>query len=224
MPRIVEAQGLYKIFHLGKTQVEALVDITFHVEKGEFLALVGPSGSGKSTLLNLIGCIEPPTRGTIHLDGIDITNLDDNSLSTIRAERIGFVFQNFNLLPVLTAYENIEYPLHIRGMPKREREERVKALLDAVGLARFANHRPAELSGGQRQRVAIARALAGSPSIVLADEPTANLDHATGREVLKLMKGLNRTYGTTFIFSTHDPQIMSFADRVVELRDGRIAS
>ncbi len=224
MPRIVEAQGLYKIFHLGKTQVEALVDITFHVEKGEFLALVGPSGSGKSTLLNLIGCIESPTRGTIHLDGIDITNLDDNSLSTIRAERIGFVFQNFNLLPVLTAYENIEYPLHIRGMPKREREERVRALLDAVGLARFANHRPAELSGGQRQRVAIARALAGSPSIVLADEPTANLDHATGREVLKLMKGLNRTYGTTFIFSTHDPQIMSFADRVVELRDGRIAS
>ncbi len=220
--KIVYVGKVTKEFHLGSTVVNALRDIDLTVESGEFMAIAGPSGSGKSTLLNIIGCIERPTSGEVRIDGVDVLNLSSNELAQVRAARIGFIFQTFNLLPVLSVAENVEYPLHL----KRERDGKagkVASILKEVGLERFSRHKPAELSGGQRQRVAIARALVGSPSIILADEPTANLDHNTGTEILNLMKGLNKKFGTTFIFSTHDQKIMALADRVVELRDGMTA-
>ena len=220
--KIVHAEKVTKDFYLGKTVVNALKDIDLTVERGEFLAIVGPSGSGKSTLLNLIGCIEKPTAGTVKIEGIDITLLSSNELADIRAHKLGFIFQTFNLLPVLTVAENVEYPLLMKRLARHEKRERVMAVLKEVGLERFSAHKPGELSGGQRQRVAIARALVGSPAIILADEPTANLDHKTGTDILNLMKELNKKFGTTFIFSTHDQKIMAMADRVVELRDGEI--
>jgi len=220
---IVSVENVSKEYRLGATTVNALMGVSLRVKKGEFLAIAGPSGSGKSTLLNLIGCIESPTSGRIEIEGIDVGPLDHSSRADLRARKLGFVFQTFNLLPVLTVAENIEYPLLLARVAKSERAERVKRAAAEVGLGRFSGHKPAELSGGQRQRVAIARALVGSPSIILADEPTANLDHKTGTEVLNLMKEINVRFGTTFIFSTHDSKIMSMADNVVELRDGEVA-
>ena len=220
--KIVHAEKVTKDFYLGKTIVNAVKDIDLTVESGEFLAIVGPSGSGKSTLLNLIGCIEKPTAGTVKIEGIDVTLLSSNDLADIRAYKLGFIFQTFNLLPVLTVAENVEYPLLMKRLARHEKRGRVMAVLKEVGLERFSAHKPGELSGGQRQRVAIARALVGSPAIILADEPTANLDHKTGTDILNLMKELNKKFGTTFIFSTHDQKIMAMADRVVELRDGEI--
>jgi putative ABC transport system ATP-binding protein len=187
------------------------------------MAIAGPSGSGKSTLLNLIGCIDTPTAGTIEIAGQDVSGQTPDQLADLRARTIGFIFQTFNLLPVLSAEENVEYPLlQMREIGREERRERVAKLLEVVGLARYAKHRPNQLSGGQRQRVAIARALATRPRIVLADEPTANLDHKTGEGVLALMKDVNRRSGTTFIFSTHDKKVMSKANRLIRVEDGRI--
>ena len=220
---VVEVQDVSKEYLLGKQTVVALQDISLTISKGEFMALAGPSGSGKSTLLNLIGCIDIPTTGTVRIKGQDISGKSPDDLADLRLNTLGFVFQTFNLLPVLSAWENVEYPLlQQRGLNKQTRQERVAHYLKVVGLERYAGHRPNELSGGQRQRVAIARALATHPSIVLADEPTANLDHKTGESILQLMKELNHQEGTTFIFSTHDRRVMEMADRVIELADGRI--
>ena len=220
---VVEVEGVRKDYVLGKQTVTALQEVSLTIAKGEFMALAGPSGSGKSTLLNLIGCIDTPTSGTIKINGQDISGKTPDDLADLRLNTLGFVFQTFNLLPVLSARENVEYPLlQQRSLDKQERHERVAHYLNVVGLERFAGHRPNELSGGQRQRVAIARALATKPSIVLADEPTANLDHKTGEGILQLMRELNHQEGTTFIFSTHDRRVMELADRVIELADGRI--
>jgi len=219
---IVEAKALTKDFHLGKTLIHALKDVDFAVSEKEFLAIAGPSGSGKSTLLNLIGCIDLPTSGSIKIDGIDVGGLSSDELADLRATNIGFIFQMFNLIPVLSAFENIEYPLLRKKIKRHVRKEKVMDVLKNVGLENFAMHKPDELSGGQRQRVAIARALISEPKIILADEPTANLDHKTGTDVLEVMKKINEDQGTVFIFSTHDPKVMSMASRIVQLADGKV--
>jgi putative ABC transport system ATP-binding protein len=196
-----------------------------NIEPGDFLAIAGPSGSGKSTLLNLIGCIDTPSSGQIYIDGKSVANQTSDQLADLRARTIGFVFQTFNLLPVLSAEENIEYPLiQFKDLSKTERRERVQHFLNIVGLDKFARHRPNELSGGQRQRVAIARALATRPKIVLADEPTANLDQKTGASILELMRLVNRIQKTTFVFSTHDSAVMRMANRLVHVKDGQLVT
>ena len=220
---LVRIENVSKDYLLGEQRVEALRDVTLNVEEGVFLAIAGPSGSGKSTLLNLIGCIDTPTRGRILIDGQDVSGKTPDQLADLRARTIGFVFQTFNLLPVLSAEENVEYPLlQFAELTKEERRERVASFLKVVQLSKYARQRPNQLSGGQRQRVAIARALATKPKIELADEPTANLDHRTGDGILALMKEINRTFGTTFIFSTHDKKVMAMADRLVRIEDGKI--
>ena len=220
---VVRVDHVCKEYMLGKQAVTALKEVSLQVNAGEFMVLAGPSGSGKSTLLNLIGCIDTPTRGDVYIDGHRTSDKDSDELADLRAETLGFIFQTFNLLPVLTAWENVEYPLlQHKELTKDQRRERVEYYLDVVGLRGHMHHKPNELSGGQRQRVAIARALATRPTIVLADEPTANLDHETGGGILQLMKDINRREGTTFIFSTHDPRVMEMADRVVRIQDGEI--
>ena len=221
--RVVEVREVSKRYTLGEQIVTALSNVSIVVFEGEFLALAGPSGSGKSTLLNMIGCIDSPTEGSILIQGQDISARSADDLADLRLHTLGFVFQTFNLLPVLSAWENVEYPLmQMRNLNKVESRQRVEHALKVVGLERFGGHRPNELSGGQRQRVAIARALATKPKIILADEPTANLDRKTGGEILALMRELNQQEGVTFIFSTHDPRVMEMADRVIELSDGQI--
>jgi putative ABC transport system ATP-binding protein len=217
----VAVEDVSKTYRLGRLTVEALSRVTLSVGAGEFVAIAGPSGSGKTTLLNLIGCLDTPSSGEIVIDGENVVALSTGKRADLRARKLGFVFQTFNLIPVLTAYENVEYPLLIRPRAG-DIGERVRAALAQVGLAERARHRPSELSGGQQQRVAIARALVGDPALVLADEPTANLDSATGNDIVDLMRRLNRERGTTFVFSTHDPRIMKAADRVVEISDGRL--
>jgi putative ABC transport system ATP-binding protein len=220
---VVRVEQVSKEYRLGEQTVKALHNISMRVEEGVFLAIAGPSGSGKSTLLNLIGCIDSPTAGKIYIDGEDVSGRSADELAGLRARTIGFVFQTFNLLPVLSAAENVEYPLlQLPEVARAERRERVAEMLEVVGLAKFAEHRPNQLSGGQRQRVAIARALVTRPRIVLADEPTANLDHRTGEGILALMKEINQTRGTTFVFSTHDKKVMARSDRLVRIEDGRI--
>ncbi|WP_153108815.1 ABC transporter ATP-binding protein [Propionivibrio limicola] len=220
---IVRVEHVYKDYSLGNQTVRALKDITLSFERGVFLAIAGPSGSGKTTLLNLIGCIDTPTSGRIFINDNDVSGRTPDQLAELRNKTIGFVFQTFNLLPVLTAAENVEYPLLQRkDISSHERKERVAKFLAVVGLTKFHDHRPNQLSGGQRQRVAIARALAIHPAIVLADEPTANLDHKTGEEILNLMKQINQSDGTTFIFSTHDKRVIAKADRLVRVEDGEI--
>ena len=220
---IVRIENVSKRYRLGEQDVMALHGVSLRVEQGEFVALAGPSGSGKTTLLNMIGCIDTPSSGRVIVDGNDVTGRDPDQLAELRARTIGFIFQTFNLLPVLSAEENVEYPLiNIQHIPRAERRQRVAYFLDMVGLARFARHRPNQLSGGQRQRVAIARALATKPKIVLADEPTANLDHQSGDGILQLMKHINEQSGTTFIFSTHDARVMAMASRLVRISDGAI--
>jgi len=220
---VVRVENVSKEYRLGEQIVRALDNVSLQVEQGVFMAIAGPSGSGKSTLLNLIGCIDTPSGGRIEVDGCDVSNRTPDELADLRARSIGFIFQTFNLMPVLSAAENVEYPLlQLPELSRRERREIVGQFLGMVGLARFADHRPNQLSGGQRQRVAIARALATRPRIVLADEPTANLDHKTGEGILQLMKDINRKLRTTFIFSTHDRKVMAKADRLVTIEDGRI--
>ena len=221
---VVRIEHVHKDYLLGDQKVQALKDITLSFEPGVFLAIAGPSGSGKTTLLNLIGCIDTPTSGKIYINDKDVSGKTPDQLADLRNKTIGFIFQTFNLLPVLTAAENVEYPLLQRkDVTADERKKRIAYFLDIVGLSKFAEHRPNQLSGGQRQRVAIARALAILPSIVLADEPTANLDHKTGEEILNLMKQINRAFNTTFIFSTHDKRVISKADRLVRVEDGEVS-
>jgi putative ABC transport system ATP-binding protein len=220
---VVRIENVTKQYWLGEQQVVALDGIDLAIERGVFLAIAGPSGSGKSTLLNLIGCIDVPTAGRVFIDDHDVSGKTPDELADLRARTIGFVFQSFNLFPVLSAEENVEYPLlQFPELSRAERRARVTRFLDVVGLSDHARHRPNQLSGGQRQRVAIARALATQPKIVLADEPTANLDHKTADGILQLMKQINRRFGTTFIFSTHDKKVMARADRLVRIEDGRI--
>lgn len=220
---VVQIENVFKDYQMGEQQVQALKNITLSIEDGVFLAIAGPSGSGKSTLLNMIGCIDTPSRGKIFINGQDVSGRTPDQLADLRARTIGFIFQTFNLLPVLSAAENVEYPLlKLKDVSAAERRARVAKYLDIVGLSKYAGRRPNQLSGGQRQRVAIARALATHPKIVLADEPTANLDHKTGAGILQLMKESNRYYKTTFIFSTHDRRVMDMADRLVQVEDGEI--
>jgi putative ABC transport system ATP-binding protein len=201
-------------------QVTAVKGVSFDIHRRRFAMIVGPSGSGKTTLLNLIGCIDTPTSGTVDICGQAMAKLSDNEITDFRSRNIGFIFQNFNLFPVLSAYENVEYPLLLIGMKAAERRDRVLSLLEAVGLAEQRRHRPNQLSGGQKQRVAIARALVKHPEVVLADEPTANLDTATGAAIIELMRRVQREQETTFIFSTHDPQLISHAEDIYTIRDG----
>lgn len=220
---IVQIEHVSKQFRLGEQTVLALEDVSLSIEPGVFLAIAGPSGSGKSTLLNIIGCIDTATTGQVIIDGHDVSNRTPDELADLRARTIGFIFQTFNLLPVLSAEENVEYPLlQMPELSRKERAERVLHYLGVVGLKKYAAHRPNQLSGGQRQRVAIARALATHSKIVLADEPTANLDSKTGTSILKLMRDINRESGTTFVFSTHDRKVMNMADRLVRIADGQI--
>ena len=220
---IVTLANVGKDYPMGKLTVHALTDVSLSIGKGEFTTIAGPSGSGKTTLLNLVGCVDTPTSGTVTVDGHDIGRLSERALTTLRLEKLGFIFQSFNLIGVLDAFQNVEFPLLLRGhLPRAERRRRVADLLEKVGLSEHAWHRPNELSGGQRQRVAIARALVTSPRIVLADEPTANLDSDTGAAIIDLMRAINEAEGTTFIFSTHDARVMGHAHRVIRLRDGRV--
>lgn len=207
---------------LGKTEIDALHGVSLDIQAGEFLAVWGPSGSGKSTLMNLIGLVDTPTTGEIRFDGEDTHRLADDALTEFRAGKIGFVFQSFNLVPVLTALENVMLPLQIRGVGDGEARARAAATLADVGLERFAGSRPDTLSGGQRQRVAIARALVGAPRLVIADEPTANLDSENSRMIVELMREMNRAKHVTFVFTTHDPRLLEHVDRKILLRDGRI--
>ncbi len=224
MADIVSIQDVYKDYPLDKVVVPALRGVSLSVKQGDFLSIVGPSGSGKTTLLNLIGCVDVATKGTVLIDGHDTKSLNDHQLTDLRLNTLGFIFQSFNLVPVLSVFQNVEFPLLLqRRLTPAERAKRVDELLVKVGLDKHSLHRPSELSGGQRQRVAIARALVTRPKIVLADEPTANLDSVTGENIIDLMKEMNREEKTTFIFSTHDAKVMSHANSVIKLADGKIA-
>ncbi len=217
--RLIEVTRIYKV---GNVETRALNGITTVIHEGEFTALVGPSGSGKTTLLQLIGCLDRPTSGKVIVAGHETTHLNHNQRADLRRSTIGFVFQFFALIPTLTAYENVEMPLLLNGKSAAERRKRVMELLEAVGMVNRAHHRPDQLSGGEQQRVAVARALAPYPKIILADEPTANLDTQNGEQVMEIMKKLNRETGTTFIFATHDPRVIKHARRIIALRDGTI--
>ncbi|MEV7184419.1 ABC transporter ATP-binding protein [Kitasatospora sp. NPDC093102] len=219
---MVAVTDLRRSFGTGERAVHALRGVSFTVGRGELTALKGRSGSGKTTLLNLVGGLDTPTGGSIALDGIDLAGLDEDGRLALRRERIGFVFQSFGLIPMLTAAENVGVPMRLRKAPAAEREERAHTLLALVGLADHANQRPGELSGGQQQRVAIARALANEPSLIIADEPTGQLDSETGRSIMELLRAVVRSEGVTVLVATHDPTLMELADRVIEVRDGRI--
>jgi putative ABC transport system ATP-binding protein len=219
---VVRLTHVAKTYKAGDIEVAAVKDISFDIPLHRFSMVVGPSGSGKTTLLNLIGCIDAPSQGTVEVCGQDVGKLSDNAVADFRARNIGFIFQSFNLVPVLSAYENVEYPLLLVGMPAAERRKRTLAMLAAVGLSQQARQRPNELSGGQKQRVAIARALVKEPQLVLADEPTANLDTQTGATIIDLMRRVQNEFHTSFVFSTHDPQLMSHADEIFTIRDGEL--
>jgi putative ABC transport system ATP-binding protein len=221
---VIEVNGVKKDYPLGKTTVHALRGIDLTVEEGTLISIIGPSGSGKTTLLNIIGCIDTPTTGSVKVHGEEITTLNDKQITDLRLRKIGFIFQTFNLIPVLNVRENVEFPLLLmKHIQRAEISDRVEQLVRAVGLMEYIEHKPAELSGGQRQRVAIARALVTNPDIVLADEPTANLDSETSESILQLMRDLNEKEKTTFIFSTHDPDVLKYAKKIVKIKDGLIA-
>jgi putative ABC transport system ATP-binding protein len=219
----IQVDHVSKVYHIGAVETQALKDISLSVAEGEFTALVGPSGSGKTTLLQLLGCLDKPDQGTVMISGQDVTRLTANQRADMRRERIGFIFQFFALVPVLTAYENVELPLLLSGVKPKERRARVMELLSAVGVSQRAGHRPSQMSGGEQQRVAIARALVPRPVLVLADEPTANLDTTNGQQAMEIMRRLNQETGTAFVYATHDPRVVAFAQRVVTMRDGQIA-
>ena len=220
---MVTVTDLVKTYRQGKLRVAALNGVTLEIPKGDFLALAGPSGSGKTTLLNLIGGLDRADSGRIVLDGSEVSAMSESELAELRLRRVGFVFQAYNLIPVLSAVENVEYVMLLQGVPQRDRRERALRMLDDVGLEGLQDRRPAELSGGQQQRVAVARAIVSDPGIVLADEPTANLDTKTGSALMDMMRAMNETRGVTFIFSTHDRMVMDRARRLVRIRDGRVA-
>lgn len=219
-------KNISKTYTLGTTKVQALKNINLTVNAGEFACIMGPSGSGKSTLLNIIGCLDKPDEGEMYIDSVEVTGLARNELADVRAAKIGFIFQSFNLIPVLNVYENIEFPLFIKDekAKKNEKREWIMKLINEVGLQQQIKHKPDQLSGGQRQRVAIARALVTKPKIVLADEPTANLDSETARAIISLMQKLNKEENVTFIFSTHDPSITKYATNIYQLKDGKLAN
>ncbi len=219
---IAEARGVRKVYDTRGVVTAALDGIDFRVQEGEFAALAGPSGSGKTTLLNMLGALDAPTEGKVFIDGEDLSRMSSGELSDLRLAKLGFVFQAYNLIPVFSARENVEFVMELQQVPAAERRERALAMLAEVGLEGLGDKRPLELSGGQQQRVAVARAIVGRPRMVLADEPTANLDSETAARLLELMGDLNREHGTTFLFSTHDPMVMEAARRLVRLRDGRI--
>ncbi len=221
---IVELRDVHKEYRQGKLEVMAVNGVDLTIQAGEFTAICGPSGSGKTTLLNLIGCLDTPTKGGIRVGGEDVSRLSDSALADLRLRRIGFVFQAYNLVPVLTAFENVELVLALQGVPAAQRKKRVLAILEEVGLLDLRDRRPMDMSGGQQQRVAVARAVVADPQLVLADEPTANLDSHTGAALLQMMADLNREHQVTFLFSTHDPMVMDFSRRIVRIVDGRIAS
>jgi len=218
---VIRLRGIRRVFRVGETTVEALAGIDLEVDAGEHLAIMGPSGSGKSTLLNVLGCLDRPTAGSYELDGREVARLSEAELTRVRRHKIGFVFQSFHLVPRLTAAANVELPMIFAGVPRAERRRRAAAMLEAVGLAARADHRPEQMSGGERQRVAIARAMVMGPKILLADEPTGNLDSRSGRQVLELLESLHRR-GLTLIVVTHDPAVARRAARLVVLHDGRI--
>jgi len=224
MPEIVKLEDIARIYNEGRVAVTALQGINLSIQSGEFSAIAGPSGSGKTTLLNIIGGLDLPTRGNVFLDGKHLGKISRGELSRLRLNRIGFIFQSYNLIPVFTAYENAEFVLLLQKRPPQERKQRVANLLEEVGLSGLEERFPREMSGGQQQRVAIARSIAPEPALILADEPTANVDSATATELLDLMEELNRTKNITFLFSTHDPAVMERARRLIKLKDGRIES
>jgi putative ABC transport system ATP-binding protein len=220
---LIEINKVSRIYQLGETTIQALMDINLEIEQQSFLSFVGPSGSGKTTLLNLIGCLDSPSEGEIKVNGVRVNDFNRREAAVFRGSNIGFIFQNFNLLPVLTVYENVEYPLiMVQNVPQNERHKRVLTYLDAVGMADQKDKYPSQISGGQKQRVAVARALVTDPKLVLADEPTANLDHTTAFKVIELMRQMQRDLKTTFIFSTHDPKIVKEAEIIYTLEDGRL--
>ncbi|MCE9646732.1 MAG: ABC transporter ATP-binding protein [Chloroflexi bacterium] len=219
---VVKIENVARVYQIGKVETKALRGVNLSIENGEFTALVGPSGSGKTTLLQMIGCLDQPTTGKVFINNKDVTSLNRNQRADMRRGTIGFIFQFFALIPTLTAYENVEMPLLLNGHAPAERRERIMELLKAVDLTDRANNRPDQLSGGQQQRVAVARALASKPTLILADEPTANLDTTNGQQVMEIMKRLNKETGVTFIFATHDPRVINYASRVVTLQDGLI--
>jgi len=219
--QMIAAEGLSKIYHAGEVAVDALKGLDFSIAKGAFVSFVGPSGSGKTTLLNLIGCLDRPTKGHLQVDGMEVSDFSAKDAAMFRGKHIGFIFQSFNLIPVLTAYENVEYPLiMVQSVSASERKKRVRTLLAAVGMQERQDQRPDQLSGGQKQRVAIARALVTHPELVLADEPTANLDHDTAYGIIRLMKRIRNEFQTTFVFSTHDTRIIDEAEGIYRLEDG----
>lgn len=220
--KVIELQDATRVYKIGEVETYALRGLTLTIEEGEFTAIVGPSGSGKTTLLQLMGCLDKPTSGRVLLKGEDVTKLSANKRADLRRGTIGFVFQFFALIPGLSAYENIELPLLLAGSNGKQRKQRVAELLEAVGISDRAKHRPDQMSGGEQQRVAVARALATHPVLVLADEPTANLDTENGRQIMEIMVRLNEETGTTFVCATHDPRVVAFGRRVVELRDGKV--
>ena len=219
---VAKVEKVTKVFKIGEVETRALRGVDLTIENGEFTALIGPSGSGKTTLLQLIGCLDQPTSGKVLINGTDVTKLNRNQRADLRKSALGFVFQFFALIPTLTAYENVEMPLLLDHHTSTERRERVTQLLESVGLADRTHHRPDQLSGGEQQRVAVARALASNPSLILADEPTANLDTENGKQVMEIMQKLNKETGVTFVFATHDPRVINYARRVVTLHDGLI--
>lgn len=222
---LLEFENISRVYHTGDIESYALRSISFEINKGEFVSIAGPSGSGKTTILNITGCLDRATSGKYFLDGEDINEKTGDSLALIRRDKIGFIFQTFNLIPILTAFENVEFPLILKGgISQSERRQKVENILDEVGLLELKNRKPSELSGGQQQRVSIARALVKGPELVLADEPTANLDSASGKDVLDLMLDLNNKLGVTFIFSTHDSMVMDYAKRLIMLKDGEVES
>lgn len=223
-PPIIEFKNVEKTYRLGTQRIKALSDVSISVNKGDFSAVVGPSGSGKSTLLNLLTLIDYPSKGKVLYSGIDVDDFSDNDLTNFRGKKVGIVFQNFNLLPVLTAVENVALALQIQAVPKKECTERAKQVLSELGLENHMNQKPDYLSGGQRQRVAIARALVTNPEIIIADEPTSALDSKTGIEIINLMKQINQNKKTTFLFSTHDPKVIKEVSQVIELLDGKIVN
>jgi len=221
---MIAIRDLHKTYVAGDTEVRALRGVSLDIEKGEFISLAGPSGSGKTTMLNIVGCIDSADKGNVTIDGQSVMNLKKDDQAAFRRDNLGFVFQSYNLIPVLTAFENVAFSLNLMGVGDAETKERTMAILKEVGLEGMENRRPSKLSGGQQQRVAIARAIVKDPAILLADEPTANLDSNTGKEILELMKTLNEKHQSTFVFATHDPMVMDFAGRLVQLHDGEIQS
>jgi putative ABC transport system ATP-binding protein len=224
MGSLIECRDLWKVYRLGDVQVQALRGVTVDIQRGEFLAIMGASGSGKSTLMNIIGCLDSPTSGTYRLSDTDVGSLDSDALAEVRNRQIGFIFQNFNLIPRTSALENVQLPLFYRGLPLREQRARAAEALARVGLAGREQHYPAQLSGGQQQRVAIARALVSTPSILLADEPTGNLDTESSREIMAVLKGLNRDEGITVIVVTHEADIAAYTSREIIIKDGQIVT